>query len=151
MIHTFSEDSIHAVSAILGVSPKKNGNAFRFELSDKNTGRKLALEIHLSLQAGDKEVNLVSVYKKDTFLQLHNCTGFVASELLRQVTFFGKQGDHISGLIVEKEGGCSLYANVHEAITKGDFTEHPPEIMMSSVALSLTETVDLDGFDFDDI
>ena len=41
------------------------------------------------------------------------------------------------------------YANVDEMITKGDFTQLPEDIMMCSIALSLTDTMD-DNFSFDD-
>ncbi len=150
MIHTFSEENIATIAKVLNTSPKKSGQVYRFEISDKTIGRKIALEIHLGLRLDDTDTNLISVYTQDTFLQLHNCTAFVASELLNQITFFGKDGNRISGLIVEKEAGCSLYANVKESLLKGDFTELPPEVMMCSVALSLTESIDFEGFRFDD-
>jgi hypothetical protein len=94
-------------------------------------------------------MNMVSVYASNTFLQLHNCTAFIASDILHQVTFFGKSGNKTSGLIVEKEAGCSLYANVDEMITQGDFTQLPEDIMMCGIALSLTDTMD-DNFSFDE-
>ncbi len=150
MIHNFSEENIQSIARVLDCKPKQSGNVFRFEISDNETARKIALEIHIGLAINDDKTNLISVYTRDTFLQLHNCTAFIASELLNQVTFFGKDGDKISGLIVEKEAGCSLYANVKESVLKGDFTELPPEVMMCSVALSLTESVDFEGFNFDD-
>ncbi len=150
MIHKFTQDNISTIARILGAEPKKSGNVYRFEIVDREAGRKVALEIHMGMQIDDEQTSLVSVYTQDTFLQLHNCTAFVASELLHQITFFGKDGSKISGLIVEKEAGCSLYANVNEALLSGDFTKLPPEVMMCSVALSLTESIDFDGFNFDE-
>jgi hypothetical protein len=44
-------------------------------------------------------------------------------------------------LIIEKEGGCSLYANVDRAMLSGDFTRLGPEVVLSGIALSLTETL----------
>src|SRR5690625_6836726 len=87
-------------------------------------------------------MNMVSVYSGSTFIQLHNCTAFIASELLRQVTFFGKQGGYTSGLIVEEAAGCNFYANVDDAVLSGDFTRLPEDLMICGVALSLTETLD---------
>ena len=150
MIHKFSEDNIAAIARVLDTRPKKSGNVYRFEITHSETGRKIAMEIHMGLNVGDKPMNLVSVYTRDTFLQLHNCTAFVASDMLQQVTFFGKEDEKITGLIVEKEAGCSMYANVRESLIKGDFTELPHEVMMCSVALSLTESIDAEGFNFDD-
>lgn len=149
MIHDLTKDSISNISGVLGVTPKINGKVHRFEIKDQETGRKMAFEIHLDLELDGASTNMISVYSQNTFLQLHNCSGFIASDILNQVTFFGRDQDRISGLIVEKEGGCSLYANVNEDLLKSDFTKLPPEVMMCSVALSLTDSLDMEGFSFD--
>lgn len=148
MIHKFTKENIAEIAKVLGTSPKPLGNdVFRFEVKNEDDPRKLALEIHLGLQVDGETMNMVSVYAYNTFLQLHNCTAFVASEMLQQVTFFGRSGDKTSGLIVEKTAGCSLYANVDQAILNGDFTQLPEDLMMCGIALSLTESMD-DDFSF---
>lgn len=148
MIHQFTTENIDAISEVLGTSAKPLGNdVFRFEVKNDEDPRKLALEIHLGLDVNGEQMNMVSVYAYNTFLQLHNCTAFVASETLQQVTFFGKSGQKTSGLIVEKTAGCSLYANVDNAILSGDFTQLPEDLMMCGIALSLTESMD-DDFTF---
>ncbi|MEQ8525742.1 hypothetical protein [Gracilimonas sp.] len=148
MIHQFTKENIDAIGKVLGTKPKPLGNdVFRFEVKNEEEPRKLALEIHLGLDVSDEQMNMVSVYAYNTFLQLHNCTAFVASEMLQQVTFFGKSGNKTSGLIVEKTAGCSLYANVDNSILSGDFTQLPEDMMMCGIALSLTESMD-DDFTF---
>lgn len=148
MIHQFTKENIDAIGKVLDVTPKPLGNdVFRFEVKNEEEHRKLALEIHLGLDVNNEEMNMVSVYAFNTFLQLHNCTAFIASDMLQQVTFFGKTGDKTSGLIVEKAAGCSLYANVDASILTGDFTQLPEDLMMCGIALSLTETMD-DDFTF---
>lgn len=151
MIQELHRDAvITRLSALFQTEPKFNGNTVRFEIKDAETQRKLALEIHFDIDLEDGVTNMVSVYSQSAFLQLHNCTGFLTSDLLEQVTFFGKQNGLTTGLIVEKQAGCSLYANVNDAILKSDFTKLPPELMMCSVALSLTDTIDFEGFTFDE-
>lgn len=148
MIHQFTKENIDAIGTVLGTKPKPLGNdVFRFEVKNEEEARKLALEIHLGLDVNGEQMNMVSVYAYSTFLQLHNCTAFVASEMLQQVTFFGKSDTKTSGLIVEKTAGCSLYANVDQNILNGDFTQLPEDLMMCGIALSLTESMD-DGFTF---
>ncbi len=149
MIHEFTEDNLNIIGQVLGARIKKTGDVYRFELVNEENNRKLALEMHVGLKVDGKEMHMISVYSQNTFLQLHNCTGFVASDILNQVTFFGKTDNRTSGLIVEKEAGCSFYANVSEELLKGDFTQQPQEVMMSSVALSLTDSIDSEGFRFD--
>lgn len=151
MIHEFTKENIQAIGEVLGTTPKPFGeDIFRFEVINAEEGAKLALEIHLGLELDGERMNLVSVYSGTTFLQLHNCTAFIASDLLKQVTFFGKQNGITTGLIVEHSAGCSLYANVSDSVLSGDFTKLPEDVMMCGVALSLTESADLDDFSFDD-
>jgi hypothetical protein len=148
MIHQFTKENIDTIGNVLGATPKPLGDdVFRIEVKNEEENVRLALEIHLGLDVNEEQMNMVSVYSYNTFLQLHNVTAFVASDILQQVTFFGKSGDKTSGLIVEKAAGCSLYANVDEAIISGDFTSLPEDLMMCGIALSLTESMD-DDFSF---
>ena len=151
MIHEFTKENIDAIGKVLNAKPKPLGDdVYRLELINKEENRKLALEIHLGLEVDSNKMNMVSVYSGSTFLQLHNCTAFIASDLLKQVTFFGKQSGLTSGLIIEEAAGCSLYANVGDEVLAGDFTKLPEDLMMCGVALSLTESEGLDDFSFDD-
>ena len=148
MIHQFTKENIDTIGEVLGASPKPLGDdVFRIEVKNEEDNIRLALEVHLGLDVNGEQMNMVSVYAYNTFLQLHNVTAFVASDILQQVTFFGKSGDKTSGLIVEKAAGCSLYANVDESVISGDFTSLPEDLMMCGIALSLTESMD-DDFSF---
>jgi hypothetical protein len=151
MVHEFTKENIDAIGKVLGAAPKPLGDdVYRFEVINEDETRRLALEVHMGLDMNDGKMNMVSVYAQNTFLQLHNCTAFVASEMLKQVTFFSKEGGRTSGLIVENEAGCSLYANVDDQVLNSDFTQLPEDIMMCSVALSLTENTDLGDFSFNE-
>lgn len=151
MVHQFTKENIDEIARVLNAKAKPLGNdVFRFEVVNEEEARKLALEIHLGLKVNDESLNMVSVYAQNTFLQLHNCTAFIASEMLKQVTFFGRENNRTSGLIIEQGAGCSLYSNVSETILNSDFTQLPEDLMMCAIALSLTESVDLDNFSFDE-
>lgn len=151
MIHQFTKENIDTIGEVLNAEPKPLGDdVYRFEIKNEEENRKIALEIHLGLEINGEKMNMVSVYASNTFLQMHSCTAFVASDILKQVTFFGKTNGMTSGLIVEQAAGCSLYANVHEAVLNGDFTQLPEDLMMCGIALSLTESLDFDDFSFDD-
>ncbi|MEX2116372.1 MAG: hypothetical protein WEB37_05760 [Bacteroidota bacterium] len=137
----FKDEDVARIETVLGVGAKRMGTVIRFELQKEDQNRKLALEIYQDIAIGKKRGTLVSVYTPTAHLQLHFCTGFVVSEMLGELTFVGEEGGKISGLTVEREGGCSLYANVDREILSGDFTTLGPEVMMSGIALSLTEQV----------
>ncbi len=141
MSFQFREEDFQKISKVLGVPAKHMGKNYRFEVEKKESGRKLVLEIYPDIQIGRRRGSLVSVYTPTAHLQLHFCTGFVVSEMLGEITFVGEAKGKLSGLIVEREGGCSLYANVDREILSGDFTTLGPEVMISGIALSLTETM----------
>lgn len=139
--YKFAKEDIEKISNALGAGFKEYPNHFRIEV--KNLERKLSLfvEIYPDLEIGKERGSLISVYSPLTHLQLHFCTGFVISDLLEEVTFISEFDGKLSGLTIEKEGGCSLYANVDRKILSGDFTKLGPEVMLSSIALSLAEDI----------
>ncbi len=141
MKKVFSKEDIDLIAKTLGVEAKDKGNNFRYELYNAERNANLSLEIYPELQIGTRVGNLISVSTPTSYLQLHFCTGYVVSDLLGEVTFVGESGGKLSGLIVEKEAGCSIYTNVDRDILSGDFTTLGPEVMLSGIALSLAEDV----------
>lgn len=137
----FKASDFAKLGKALGVEGKARGNNVRFEVENSSTKRKLAVEVYSNIPIGKQRGNLVTVYTHNAHLQLHFCSGYVVSEMLGEVTFIGEHNGKVSGLIIEKEGGCSLYANVDRALLSGDFTQLGPEVMLSGIALSLTESV----------
>ena len=136
-----SKDDIDKIATVLGAKAKLWGNNYRIILENKEDGRKISLEIYPNIPIGTKIGNLISVYTHNAHLQLHFCTGYVVSEMLGEVTFIGEHQGRLSGLIIEKEAGCSLYANVDSKLLSGDFTKLGPEVMLSGIALSLSEGI----------
>ena len=141
MANQFTEKEIAQISALLGVEGKSRGNNYRFELLNSENGNQLVLEIYPDIPIGKKNGNLISVFTQNTHLQLHFCTGFVLSEFLGEITFVAEKEGHLSGLTIEKEAGCSLYANVDSNMLSGDLTQLGPEVMLSGIALSLAEDI----------
>lgn len=135
----FTDKDIKRIAKVLGVEAKQRGNNYRLTLENPEDGRRLSLEIYPEIPIGKKTGSLISVYTPTTHLQLHFCTGYVVSEMLREVTFIGEHQGRVAGLIIEKEAACSLYANVDSSLLSGDFTKLGPEVMLSGIALSLTE------------
>lgn len=141
MAFEFKPSDIRKIGKVLGIEAKAKGNNHRFEIENAESKRKLAVEIYSDIPIGRRHGNLISVYTSNAHLQLHFCSGYVVSEMLGEVTFIGENDGKLSGLIIEREGGCSLYANVDRTILSGDFTQLGPEVMLSGIALSLTETI----------
>jgi len=111
----------------------------RLKLVSARDRRMLVVELYPEVRLGRNLGSMIVVYTMGGHLQLHNCTGFVSSEELGEVTFVGESAGRLSGLVVEREAACSLYANVTRDLISGDFTKLGVEVMLSGVALSLAE------------
>lgn len=136
-----TKKDIDKIASALGVEAKLWGNNYRLIIENEEDGRKISLEIYPNIPIGNKKGHLITVYTQSAHLQLHFCTGYVVSEMLGEVTFIGEHQGRLSGLIIEKEAGCSLYSNVDSSLLSGDFTKLGPEVMLSGIALSLTEGI----------
>ncbi len=141
MAFSLTKTDIEKIAKVLNTEAKFSGNSWRLVVHDQESGRKIAVEIYPEISIGSREGSLISVFTHDSHLELHFCTGYVISESLGEVTFVAESEGKVSGLIVEKAASCSLYANVDRSILSGDFTQMGPEVVLSSVALSITEKV----------
>lgn len=139
MAFIFSPEKFKEIEDVLDTKFKKRENQYRAVLLNTEKGRKLTIEIYPDLKIGKKIGHLVSIFTPYTHSQLHFCSGFVASDVLEEVTFFAEYKGHLSGIIVERQAGCSIFTNVDANLLSGDFTQLAPEVMLSGIALSLTE------------
>ncbi len=114
---------------------------FRLKVTNREEKRILVLEMYPEIVLGKTRGMLVVVYTGNSHLQLHNCTGYVVSEELAEVTFVAENANQLSGLVVEKGASCSLYASLNRELISSDFTQLGVEVMLSGVALSLAEEV----------
>jgi hypothetical protein len=135
----FGLKDIKKISACLRSTWTKEKDQYRLKIESEK--RTLILEIYPSVKLGKKEGSLLVVYTPNSHLQLHNCSGYVISEELGEVTFVGETKEKISGLVVEQKAACALYANVKRELISGDFTKLGIEVMLSGVALSLAEEI----------
>lgn len=135
----FGLRDIKKIASCLGTTLEKEKDHFRLKIMSER--RSLILEIYPSVKLGKREGSMVVVYTPTSHLQLHNCSGYVISEDLGEVTFVGETKEKISGLVVERKAACALYANVKRELISGDFTRLGIEVMLSGVALSLAEGI----------
>lgn len=132
-----SPADLDRIAAALGVEPEREGEIVRYSLHDADSGRQLVLEVMTETEDGA----LVTVYSQVAHLQLQGCEAVVASEELGEALFLGRDGGRVSGLVVERGAGCSLYANAPERLLSADFLALRPEVMQAAVVLSLGETM----------
>ncbi|MEW6411603.1 MAG: hypothetical protein AB1483_03915 [Candidatus Zixiibacteriota bacterium] len=138
----FSRDEAEKIGGILGAEKiTEDKDKFRLKVVNNEERRSLSLEIFPQTSLGKTRGMLVVVYTGNSHLQLHNCTGYVVSEELGEVTFVSESGSRLSGLVVERGASCSLYAALNRELISSDFTQLGVEVMLSGVALSLAEEI----------
>ncbi|UCG62434.1 MAG: hypothetical protein JSV52_03880 [Candidatus Zixiibacteriota bacterium] len=138
----FSKEEAEKIGGVLGADKiAEDPDKFRLKLINHEERRTLSLEIFPETSFGKTRGMLVVVYTGNSHLQLHNCTGYVISGELGEVTFVSESGDRLSGLVVERGASCSLYAALNKGLISSDFTQLGVEVMLSGVALSLAEDI----------
>ncbi len=138
----FSQHDVDKIVAIIGAQDVTfQKDHYRLKVDNPQERRSLALEIYPETSFGKTRGMLVVVYTGNSHLQLHNCTGYVVSEELGEVTFVAETTDRLSGLVVEKGASCSIYSAINRELISSDFTQLGVEVMLSGVALSLAEEV----------
>jgi hypothetical protein len=139
----FTREDVNRIAACLGNTEIfDNKDHYRIKLINSAEKRQLSLEIYPEVSLGERAKGaLVVVYTLNCHLQLHDCSGYVVSDELGEVTFVSETPGKISGLVVEREAACSLYSNVERGLISDDFTRFGVEVMLSGVALSLAEDV----------
>lgn len=138
----FDKKDVEKIGKVLGaekITFEKDHH--RLRISNQEEKRILVLEIYPEIDLGKTRGMLVVVYTGNSHLQLHNCTGYVISEELGEVTFVTETPRQLSGLVVERGASCSLYAGLNRSLISSDFTRLGVEVMLSGVALSLAEEV----------
>ena len=138
----FEKSQVDDIARIIGADQIEwETDHYRLKVIAEQVKRMLVLEIYPDTTLGKSKGSMVVVYAGGAHLQLHNCSGFVLSEELGEVTFVGETEGFISGLVVEKEAACSLYSNIARDLISSDFTKLGVEVMLSGVALSLAEDI----------
>jgi hypothetical protein len=139
----FTEDDIKNIAKVLNdAEVNKYQDHWRIKVVNRQEKRQLSVEIYPHAALSEKKQGaLIVVYANNSHLQLHCCRGFIVSEELGEVTFISDADKKLSGMVIEREAACSLYANADKELLSGDFTKLGVEVMLSGVALSLAEDI----------
>lgn len=138
----FNKEDIEKIRATIGADETSwEADHYRLKVVQTEDKRSLVLEIYPDVDLGKHRGTLVVVYTGAAHLQLHNCSGYVVSEELGEVTFVTETANRLSGLVVEREAACSLYSQINRELISSDFSKLGVEAMLSGVALSLAEEI----------
>ncbi|HEY5123517.1 MAG TPA: hypothetical protein VIL99_01070 [Ignavibacteria bacterium] len=129
--------NIKKIESFFGAKFIRNDSSISANIKNVKSKTDISLELIID---GVKSI-LVSVYTNNSHFQLQSCDKFIISSLLGEVIFISKNGSKISGLIITKQGDCSLYSNVSLSSLRKNFANLNSEKLISAVALSVAETL----------
>jgi hypothetical protein len=132
-----NSENLSTLEQLFDVKLIKNENSYSFSIANTKLKNSIALEIFLDSE-GD---NLISLYSENSHLQLQSCRYFIISQMLEEIIFYSETKSKISGLIISKQGDCSLYSNVDKKTLSSDFLNLNSEKLLSAVALSVIESI----------
>lgn len=132
-----NSENLSILEKLFDIKLIKNEISYSFNIVNPKLKNSIALDIFLDID-GD---NLVSVYSENSHLQLQSCRNFIVSQMLEEIIFYSEFENKISGLIISKQGDCSLYSNVDKKTLNSDFLNLNSEKLLSAVALSVIESI----------
>jgi len=135
----FNDNDIKTIAKYLDAEWEFKNNSYRIKLVHTKENRKLSLEIHPSIDLGNEIGHLITVNADKIYMQLHSFQNYLISKYLCEVLFYTEHHGKVSGLVIDKDGNCSLYSNVDRSLLSGNYEKYSAEVMMSSIALSLSE------------
>ena len=139
----FTDEDITAIARVLNnAEVSRLQDHWRIKVVNQQEKRHLSIDIYPRASLSKKKQGaLIAVYALNSHVQLHECRGFVISEDLGEVTFVSDADGKLSGLVIEREAACSLYANADKELLSADLTKLGVEVMLSGLALSLAEGI----------
>lgn len=135
----FNENHFEEIAGILGAELEVTESAAKFIVRNEEKNRQVILEIYPKVEYPGDKGNMLILHTGTSHMQMHNCLGFVASEMLGEVAFISESEGNLSGVIVEKGAGITIYTNIDKDLLSADFTTLSPEVMMAGIALSLAD------------
>jgi hypothetical protein len=137
-----SKEDVAKIAKALGADKvSQDKESYRIKVVSEDGERSLTLYIYPETLLGKQRGALVLVYAAGAHVQLHNVSGYVISDELEEVTFVSEVEHQLSGVVISRDGFCSQYAGVSRDLLSSDFSRLGIDVMMSGVALSLTEDV----------
>ena len=95
----FSKEDAQKISGIIGCDDVTyHQDHYHLRIFNAEEKRELKLEVYPETALGESRGMLVVVYTGNSHLQLHNCSGYVTSEDLGEVTFVAETENRLSGL-----------------------------------------------------
>ena len=129
-------NQISELATLLGAELTTNDSEHVLRIGGGESGPAIVLSISF-LQNNSVVLSAQTSYG---YFELHNVARMVPVEP-DEVIFVAEDGGKISGLVVGRNGACSLFANVERTLISADLSTLEPSLLLAAMQLGLTEVV----------
>ena len=126
-----SEISYNRLRDLLAAKLEIVGTDATFDINREGEGSRLLLSF---FEVEDQLI--LSAQTAHGYFEIHNIAGYVVVEP-DEVIFFGGEPNSVSGLIVGRQGSCSLFANVERQLLEAEPSKLAPPQMLAAMQLGL--------------
>ena len=133
---TLTADTVSQIAQLLEARKEALGNDIVLHVGEREGASVVVLTV-ASLADGSAVLSAQTVHG---YFELHNVQRFVLVEP-DEVIFVSEEGDRISGLVIGREGTCSLFANVDRRTLSTDFATLEPPLLLAAMQLGLAENI----------
>lgn len=131
-----STESLESISTILGARLERVGGETILTIGAGGATPSIVLTATI-LADGSAVLSAQTIHG---YFELHDVVRYVPIEP-GEVIFVAEEGSRISGLVVGREGNCSLFANVLRSTLSADLATLEPALLLASMQLGLAENI----------
>ncbi|HVK38387.1 MAG TPA: hypothetical protein VNA88_07650 [Candidatus Kapabacteria bacterium] len=131
-----TDESIQQIARLLEARQESLGADTLLHVGERAGGSVVVL----TLASLADESTVLSAQTVHGYFELHGVQRFVPVEP-GEIIFVAETGDRISGLVVGREGTCSLFANVDRRTLSADFASIEPSLLLAAMQLGLAENI----------
>jgi hypothetical protein len=130
-----SSETVSTIARVLNARAESLGSETTLHIEPAESTR---VALTLSSLADGRTV--ISAQTVHGYFELHDVSRFVPVDP-GEVIFVAEVGEKISGLVVGREGTCSLFANADRSTLSADFAELEPALLLAAMQLGLAENI----------
>lgn len=132
----FTAEIFESIATLLGARREAVGSETVLYIESGGPTPAIVLTI-ASLEGGASVISAQTIHG---YFELHDIDRVVPVET-GEVIFVAEREERISGLVIGREGTCSLFSNVARATISADFTTLEPPLLLAAMQLGLAENI----------
>ncbi len=133
---TINLENIRNISTLLEQEPDIIDNCYTWSIENSKYSTPIYFSIYLNVNIENQPTALISIQTVHGYYELHNVTNFTVFPP-DELFFSSLNNDKISSLIISKNSGVSLFANISKDILNSEIAELDSSLVLAALQLSI--------------